>query len=162
MLTKQQVYDLLDQTGTKYSATEHPAVFTMEEIGRVVFDTDVLILKNLFLRDPKGRRHFLVSLPGHKTAGLAALSEVLGAGKLSFASEERLMKYLGLCKGAVTPLGVLNDKDCSVTVVFDREIAPKTVVGVHPCDNTATVALEFGELVKIVESAGNTVVYADI
>lgn len=78
------------------------------------------MVKNLFLRDAKGKRHFLVVLDKDKRADLKALQEQLSCSKLSFASEERLKKHLGLSRGSVTPLGILNDAQGMVELVFDR------------------------------------------
>ncbi|MPN42790.1 Prolyl-tRNA editing protein ProX [bioreactor metagenome] len=81
----------------------------------------------------------------------------MGCTKLSFASEERLHTYLGLKKGAVTPLGILDDKDHVVEVVFDRDLVGKDRLGVHPCVNTATVWLSFTDLKMLIEENGNTI-----
>ena len=80
------------------------------------------MVKNLFLRDAKGKRHFLVVLDKDKRADLKALQEQLSCSKLSFASEERLKKHLGLSRGSVTPLGILNDAQGMVELVFDRDL----------------------------------------
>lgn len=79
------------------------------------------------------------------------LHTLLGTSKLSFASEDRLMRYLGLTKGAVTPLGILNDHDHAVEVVLDRDLEKHPRLGVHPCVNTATVWLAFSDLRRLIE-----------
>ena len=97
------------------------------------------VVKNLFLRDDKGRRHFLVLLPHDKAADLAALRTLLSSSKLSFASPERLMKHLGLTPGSVTVLGLLHEGAAPVEVLVDEELMTRPLLGVHPCDNTATL-----------------------
>ena len=76
-------------------------------------------------------------------------------------AEQRLDRYLGLRKGAVTPLGVLNDPEGAVTLVFDNDLKKRRRVGVHPNDNTATIWLSFTDLESIVRSNGNPIVYTD-
>ncbi|HEX3000649.1 MAG TPA: prolyl-tRNA synthetase associated domain-containing protein, partial [Armatimonadota bacterium] len=120
------------------------------------------ICKNLFLRDAKGRNHYLVLIPGHKQADLSLISEKLGSSKLGFASEERLMRYLGLTRGAVTPFGLINDTEKAVTVVLDLELAKRQRLGFHPNVNTATVFLSYADLMRFFEACGNPVVVFDM
>ena len=96
-----------------------------------------------------------------KQADLRALGEHLGV-KLSFASEERLMKYLGLEKGAVTPFGILNDTERAVEVLLDADLECMPLIGVHPNENTATVVLKPADLVRIIERHGNPVEYMKV
>ena len=108
----------LDALGVAYELTEHPAVFTIaerEQWGRTGGGT---VCKNLFLRDAKGRRHFLVVIPGDCRADLKSIETQLGSTRPSFASAVRLQRYLGLIGGEVTPLGIINDPDAAVEVVF--------------------------------------------
>src|SRR5699024_202380 len=93
---KQRVYDALNKLGIKYEVVEHEPVHTMEDMDRLALPQKGTLCKNLFLRDAKGKRHFLVTCDEKKKVDLKALGRTLGAGNLSFASEERLEKYLGL------------------------------------------------------------------
>lgn len=120
------------------------------------------VCKNLFLRDEKGKRHFLVVLDKDKKADLKSIQKQQGSTKLSFASAKRLDKYLKLEKGEVTPLGVINDVDASVEVVFDDDLIEKTRLGVHPNTNTATVWISFEDLKKVIEQNGNKIKYLNI
>ena len=147
----------LDALGVAYELTEHPAVFTSEEMERLGLTNVGMVCKNLFLRDAKGRRHFLVVIPGNCRADIKSIEAQLGSARLSFASAERLKKHLGLTAGEVTPLGVVNDADAAVEVVFDRSLEGNPRVGVHPNDNTATVWLAFDDLLRVVRGNGNTV-----
>lgn len=149
------VFETLNRLGIVCDGQEHEAVFTIEEMERLDMPEDVEIAKNLFLRDAKGKRHFLVCLRKDKQADLRRLGELLRGGRLSFASEERLRRHLGLEKGSVSPLGVLNDADVAVEVVFDEDLRQCRRVGVHPNDNTATLYLSPAELERIVGDRGN-------
>lgn len=158
---KKEVYALLNKKGVSYEAVEHEAVYTMEEMERAGINAHGCICKNLFLRDTKGRQHYLVTVPDERRVDLKWLSASLGTSKLSFASAERLDKYLDVPQGSVSPLGLLNDETASVIFVPDASLAALPVVGVHPNDNTATVFLSFADLRQIIEEHGNPVVLMD-
>ena len=158
---KNEVYALLNDKGIPYEAVEHEAVFTMEEMERAGIYAYGCICKNLFLRDAKGRQHYLVTVPDERRVDLKWLSTALGSSKLSFASAERLDTYLKLPQGSVSPLGILNDESRSVIFAADAELASLPAIGVHPNDNTATVFLSFADLRRIIEAHGNSVVLID-
>ena len=149
----------LDEQGLSYEKLEHKAVFTMEEMDEAGISARGGVVKNLFLRDGKGKNHFLVVVPEEKRVNLIDLSAQLCASKLSFASADRLEKYLGVVQGAVSPLGILNDTEHVVEVVFDRDLCHAKKLGIHPNDNTATVWLSFKDLKKIIEKQGNPISY---
>ena len=148
------VLDVLDNAGIRYRMVSHDPVYTIEEMERLHLDADAEIAKNLFLRDARGKRC--------KTVDLKALRGQLGTSALSFASEDRLKRFLGLEKGAVTPLGILNDEARAVEVLFDRDLAGLPSLGVHPNRNTATVFLAFSDLEFLIRSHGNSVSFVAI
>ena len=152
---REQVYDYLGRMGIEYQVSEHPAVFTVEAMEELGLDRIGAIVKNLFLRDGKGRRHFLVMIRQDKKVDLKELQALIGVSGLRFASPERLEKYLGLEKGAVSPFGLLNDQDKAVEVVVDLDLQDGRPLGVHPNDNTATVWLSFEDLGRVIEHCGN-------
>lgn len=153
---KNEVYDYLEKAGVEFEKLEHMAVYTIEEMQKAGITDKGGVCKNLFLRDAKGKNHYLIVVPEETKVDLRALAGKIGSTKLSFGSAERLMKYLGVEQGCVSPLGILNNEDDTVVVVFDKNLMGKKV-GVHPNDNTATIWLEFGDLKKVVEGAGNKV-----
>lgn len=159
---KEEIKQHMENKGIQYRILEHPAVYTMAEMEQLGIFREGRVCKNLFLSDQKGKQHFLVSLPEEKQVDLKDLGEKLGGQRLSFASEERLQKHLGVTHGAVSPLGILNDETHSVTVVLDREILQWDAVGVHPNDNTATVWLSPQTLQALVNEAGNPCLVLDI
>ena len=157
MEQRERVCAKLDSLKIKYELTEHPAAYTIEDMDEFGVTALGDVCKNLFLRDAKGKRHFLVTMPKDKECSIAKIQEQLGSSRLSFASAERLMKHLSLHQGEVTPLSVINDSDAHVEVVFDKELKGNTRLGVHPNDNTATVWLSFDDIVKYVEENGNRI-----
>ncbi len=159
---QEQVFKVLNALNIDYQLINHPAAFTVEDMDKMDMNRYGDGCKNLFLRDDKGKRHFLVVLHKDKNADLKSIQEQLGCTRLGFASEERLFKYLHLRKGEVTPLGIINDADASVEVVVDKDLVGKNKLGVHPNDNTATVWLSFDALKKIIEQNGNKIHFVTI
>lgn len=155
MFAKEEVRAFLEERGIPFSWVEHEAVYTIEEMEKLGLEKMDEMAKNLFLRDQKGKNHFLVVIRADKQANLKELGEKLGGVRLSFASEERLEKYLGLKKGAVTPLGILNDTACAVKVFLDKDFVEKGEMGVHPNDNTASVYLKTADLMQMIKEHGN-------
>ena len=154
---KQEIYDLLASKGIPYEVLEHQAVYTMEDMDKAGITAKGGVCKNLFLRDAKGKNHFLVTVPEERRVDLKLLAEKLDSTKLSFASAEQLSSYLGVEQGCVSSFGVLNDESRSVTVVFDQSLQSSQAVGIHPNDNTASVWLDFKSLRRVIEEHGNPV-----
>lgn len=152
----------LEKLGIHYELYLHEAVYTIEDMERLSIPHFDCVVKNLFLRNANGKQHYLVVLAHDKTADLKEIRAQLGTSGLSFASEERLQKYLGLQKGAVTPFGVLNDPEGAVSVVFDEELKNNLLIGVHPNENTATVFLSFSDLLRVIEDNGNQIFYVTL
>src|SRR5262245_37922709 len=100
----------LAELGIPYERFEHPPVATVEAAASHWVTIDATHCKNLFLRNQKGSRHYLVILGHSKRADLRAVADQIGDGKLSFASPERLMTHLGLTPGSVSPFGLIHDR----------------------------------------------------
>ena len=149
---KQKVYDALDKLKIKYEVIEHEPVYTMEDMDRLGLTKKGTLCKNLFLRDSKGKRHFLVTADENTKIDLKALGKKIGGGNLSFASDERLEKYLGLKQGSVTPFGLMNDTDHAVEFFIDKSLSRCKSLGIHPLENTATVFLSYKDLDKFLWS----------
>lgn len=109
----------------------------------------------------KGKKHFLVSVPEDVQIDFGMLGGRLGVKKMGLASAERLERYPGVEQGCVSPMGILNDEERAVVVVFDSDLPEDTVVGIHPNDTTASVWMKFGDVERIVEEHGNEVVRLD-
>ena len=152
-----EVLDYLDSKNVKYELREHEEVHTMEDMENLGLLDKGIVCKNLFVRDQKGKLHFVVSVPYDKTVKLDELGKKLGAGKLSFGSEERLEKYLKLKNGYVSPFGFINDDSKSVIFVFDKDLVNKDMVAFHPNTNKALIYIKFNDLRKLIENYGNDV-----
>lgn len=162
MNSRENIFEKLNAMQIPFELTEHAPVFTMEEYNALGFNPNDEICKNLFLRDYKGTRHMLVVLKGSKHADLQLIRSEVDSSKLSFASDERLQKYLDVKKGSVSPLGLINDTANAVEVYFDEDLKDAPRLGFHPNDNTATVFLPFADIEKYIESTGHTVRFIQV
>jgi len=162
MKSRGEILTTLSELDIPHEIVEHQAVYTVDEVVQLGLMEVGLVCKNLFLRDAKGKSHYLIVLSPDKKADLKNIQLNLDSTKLGFASEERLQSFLGLKKGAVTPLGIINDENHSVTVVFDQDLLGKEKLGVHPEDNTATVWISFDGLRKYISHFGNEIRYIEI
>ena len=161
MTEKEKVYAALDELGIKYKVIDHEEVHTIEEMDALGIFTDGEVCKNLFLRNANGKTHYVVSMLKDKHPDIqGTIRSQLGCSRLSFGSDERLMKHLGLKPGAVSPFGIINDESHEVNLVFDSELKTiDSLVGFHPNDCTSFVWLKFSDLLKFIRRYGNDVYY---
>ena len=160
-MNKQELYAFLDAKQIAYSAIEHAPVYTVEEAEVLQLPNPEAGAKNLFLRDDKKRNYYLLTVRDALPVNIRTVQETIGSRRLSFASEEDLMHYLKLIKGAVTPFGILNDETHTVQVYIDSYFQGRTI-SVHPNENNATVYLEADTLVQLLQEHGNAVSYIDL
>lgn len=159
----QKVYDLLNELSIKFEIVEHEPAFTVEEMEKVLpADMDAQVCKNLFLRDQKGKKHYLVVMAKEKAFNLRKFEESQRFKKMSFASEKRLQKYLDVPSGSVSPFGLINDTDAHVVVYVDSDLKKCDKIGVHPNVNNATVTLSTDDLAKYFDSLKNTVKWVNL
>ena len=147
----------LAELGVAYTRHEHPPVATVEEAERHWTGIDATHCKNLFLRNQKGDRHYLVVLTHSKKADLKAVAEQIGDGKLSFGSPARLMTHLGLTPGSVSPFGLINDRERRVRVILDRDLAQAARLSFHPNINTVTYTIAAADFARFLDACGNSV-----
>lgn len=151
----------LEELGMQTRTMTHPPVFTVEESKALCGQIDGAHIKNLFLRDKKGVMWLLVCLEDRQI-DLKALAAHLGAGRLSFGSPGRLMKYLGVSPGSVTPFAVINDKQGAVTVVLDQALLEIAPVNAHPLVNDMTTSIAPEDLLRFLEAQGHKPEILDI
>lgn len=155
------LFRVLDDLGIAYRVTEHEAAFTVEQADHLYGHLPGAHSKNLFLRNKKGSQHYLVVVESHRPVDIKALRERLGESTLSFASPERLERYLGLTPGAVSPFGLINDADRAVHVIVDRGLLAHEQVNFHPNRNTATVTLPMADFQRFLAHLGYEVQLMD-
>lgn len=138
----------LDSLGIKYTIFEHEPVHTMEDMAEIMKKVEGNHYKNLFVRDQKGKNHYLCVISEDREVDMWDLADKLDSGKLSFCSDERLMKYLGLESGCVGPFGLINDKKHDVTLVLDKSIFNAEILNFHPNRNTAMLSIKKDDFLK--------------
>jgi Ala-tRNA(Pro) deacylase len=149
------LFGRLEELGIQSETRTHPPVYTVEEAKRLRGEVPGWHVKNLFLRDKKGTM-WLLSVPESREVDLKMLARLVGArGRLSFGSEGRMRKYLGVTAGTVTPFAVVNDEGNAVQVVLDRELLDGSPVSFHPLDNTMTTTLSSEDLLRFLEAEGH-------
>lgn len=153
-----EIIEMLNRLNIDYRIEEHPHVETIEEMEKLNLPGIETVAKNLFLRDDKKRNYYLIVVRKDKKVNLKELRKLLESRPLSFASENDLQSYLGLEKGSVTPFGLMNDTDCRVCLVLDRDVTEFQSIGVHPNVNTVTVWLSPNDLTAIIKQHGNQIV----
>jgi len=145
-----------------YELFEHPPVNTGEEAAVHWKAIPGAAVKNLFLRNKKGDRHYLVILGIEKQADLRQLVKVIGDDRLSFGSPERLQKYLGVTPGSVSPLGLIHDSGRAVRVIVDSDLRTAERLIFHPNDNTASLTISASDFVKFLEARGNSLKWVKV
>jgi Ala-tRNA(Pro) deacylase len=152
-----EVYSALDALEIPYERYDHPPVFTAEDAAAYWAHIPARGIKNLFLRNKKGNRHYLVILPIEKEADLRHLVKVIGDDRLSFGSPERLAKHLGLTPGSVSPFGLLNDLSHAVQVVVDADLRQPGRLIFHPNLNAHSLTIAAEDLPRFLASTGHAV-----
>src|SRR5712691_2614718 len=152
----------LRELGIPFARHDHPPVATVEEAEKHWGGIDATHCKNLFLRNQKGDRHYLVILEHQKKADLRRVADQIGDGKLSFGSPERLMTHLGLTPGSVSPFGLINNHDHAVRVVLDRDLKSAARLAFHPNIDTVTFTVAAAGFDRFLDACGNPVMHVSV
>lgn len=147
-----RVYDFLDSLGVEYFRIDHEAAFTMEVCEEIDRTLGAVICKNLFLCNRQKTDFYLLMMPGNKAFRTAELSHQIGSARLSFADPEDMEKYLDITPGAVSIMGLMNDRENAVRLLVDEDVLRGEYLGCHPCVNTSSLKLKtedvFGAVLK--------------
>ncbi len=169
-----EVAAFLDEHGIGYELHTHPPLPTIELALEYWKDIDSTHCKNLFFRNHKGNRHYLVVFECHKELAIHSLEQMLRQGKLSFASAERMERCLGLLPGSVSPLGLIHDMMSGeptkehfpnghrVKLFLDKDLRDAERVSFHPCDNTASMVLSNAGFMRFLEIWGGEYEWLDV
>jgi Ala-tRNA(Pro) deacylase len=144
----EKLYRLLEDLNISFEYLEHPAAPTIEIAKQYWAGYDAKHCKNLFFRNHKGNGHYLVILDCEQDMDIHSIEKQLHQGKLSFASEQRMMKYLGVTPGSVTPFGLINDKEHHVYVFLDKHLQKAERLSFHPCINTASLIVSKDDFIR--------------
>ena len=162
MERRDKVFEWLDSHNITYTWYEHPEAPTIE-IARQYWRNDgSKHCKNLFFRNHKGNRHYLVVFDSEQSMAIHDLEHILHQGKLSFASPERMDKWLGLCPGSVSPFGLINDTANHVHLFLDETLLQQPALSFHPNDNTKTIFISTPDMFRFIESEGYEINIAEL
>lgn len=154
--TPNDVFAAFESLGIEHDTLVHIPLYTVEEAKTVKYGLAGAHTKNLFLRNKKGRM-FLLVIEQNRRVDLKALRDQLEltGGQLAFASTERLMMYLGVVPGSVSPLAVINDHDSKVSVYIEKALLEHDSIYLHPCRNTHSTRISTQDLLKALSAWGH-------
>lgn len=162
MGNREKTLAFLEELGIKYEKVEHKVCYTMEDLDNEGVTKFGNVYKNFFLRNAKGNKHFVVSMPEHKKTNIQDIAKQIGSTRLSFGSDDRLQTHLKIEKGQVGPLSAINNEEKSVDFIFDKDVKYEEKLGIHPNDNTMTIFISYADLVKVFEKLGVEMQFVEI
>lgn len=142
------VYDLLDKLGIEYERTDHEEANTMEKCNEIDKILDTIICKNLFLCNRQQTEFYLLMMPGDKPFKTKYITKQLGCSRLSFAPSEKMLEYLDIKPGAVSIMGLMNDKDNKIQLVIDKPVVESETLGCHPCVCTSSLKFKTKDIIE--------------
>ncbi len=151
-----ELYELLNKLSIDFEYHEHPPVATIETAKLHWKDLNSGLCKNIFFRNHKGDRHYLVILEHLRQLNIHDLERRLKQGKLTFASDQRLKKFLGLEPGSVSPFGLINDNTHHVHLFLDEQLDDFERLSFHPNINTASLVITKKDFLKFLDHLGNS------
>jgi len=156
MRGQKELYELLEKLEISFEYHEHPPLATIEDAIVYWKDYNSGRCKNIFFRNHKGNRHYLVILEHLRKLDIHDLEKRLHQGKLTFASDQRLKKYLGVEPGSVSPFGLINDTENHVHLFIDLELNESERLAFHPNVNTASIVISKSDFLKFLDYTGNS------
>jgi len=156
MRGQKELYDLLDRLSIAFEYHEHPPIATIRDAIIHWKDYNSGRCKNIFLRNHKGDKHYLVILEHLSQMNIHDMEKMLRQGKLTFASDKRLMKYLGVQPGSVSPFGLINDHENHVYLFIDEKLKDFERLAFHPNVNTASIVVSQTDFLRFLEYTGNS------
>lgn len=143
-----RVYDFLDSLGIEYQRVDHAPAMTMEDCVAIDKALGAAMCKNLFLCNRQQTDFYLLMMPSDKPFKTKDLSAQLGTARLSFASEDFMEEFLDIAPGAVSVMGLMNDKGKRVQLLIDKDVLEGEYIGCHPCVNTSSLRIKTDDVVK--------------
>lgn len=143
-----RTYDYLDGLGIEYYRTDHEPADNMEACNKIDAVLGVMICKNLFLCNRQKTDYYLLMMPGDKKFKTKELSKQINSARLSFAGEEDMLKYLDIQPGAVSIMGLMNDKEKKVRLLIDEDVLSGEFVGCHPCVCTSSLKIRTADILE--------------
>ena len=151
-----RTYDFLDKLEIAYQRTDHERADNMEACNEIDAVLGVIICKNLFLCNRQKTNFYLLMMPGDKKFKTKELSSQINSARLSFAEPEDMLKYLDIEPGAVSIMGLMNDKDHTVKLLIDEDVLEGEYLGCHPCVCTSSLKMKTADVLdKFLPATGH-------
>lgn len=158
-----RVYDYLENLGIEYYRVDHNEADTMEKCEKIEKDLNTVICKNLFLCNRQKTKFYLLMMPKDKVYRTKDFSPLVNSARLSFGTEEDMVKYLDVTPGSVSIMGLMNDKDHVVQLAIDKDVLVPEFVGCHPCINTSSLKIKTSDILeKYLPSTGHTPIFVEL
>ena len=158
-----RTYDFLDSLGIEYYRVDHEHLDTMEQCEAVDVALETVLCKNLFLCNRQHTAFYLLMMPGAKPFRTKELSSQINTSRLSFAEPEYLLKYLDIIPGSVSIMGLINDKDCDVQLLIDKDVIKPDHIGCHPCVNTSSLKIRTEDVLeKYLPAVKHTPIFVEL
>ncbi|MCF8224695.1 MAG: prolyl-tRNA synthetase associated domain-containing protein [Bacteroidales bacterium] len=162
MTEREKVLQVLRDLQISFEEYEHKPLPTIEVAMEVWKDIDSTHCKNLFFRNHKGNKHYLVILESNHKLDIRDLEQRLKQGKISFASQKRMDKYLGTSAGSVSPFGLINDMGNHVHLFLDLTLQKSDKISFHPNINTSSIVIEFNDFISYLDWVGNSYEFLEL
>ena len=160
---EERCYDFLDGLNIEYFRVDHDHADTIEECEEIEKTLGCRICKNLLLTNRQQTAIYLLAMPGKKPFKTKILSKQIGTARLSFASEEQMLRSLDITPGSVSVLGLMNDKNKEVQLLIDKDLLGEKYFGCHPCINTSTLKIKTEDVInKIIPTTEHSVEYVEL
>ncbi len=143
-----RTYDFLDGLGIHYIRTDHERADNMEACNEIDAVLGVVICKNLFLCNRQKTKYYLLMMPGDKKFKTKELSKQINSARLSFAGPEDMLKYLDIEPGAVSIMGLMNDRENQVQLLIDEDVLQDEYIGCHPCVCTSSLKIRTADVIE--------------
>ena len=144
-----RTYDYLDRLGIRYQRTDHEQANTMEACNAIDAVLGVIICKNLFLCNRQQTVFYLLMMPGDKKFKTKELSAQINSARLSFAEPEDMLRLLDIEPGAVSIMGLMNDRNHEVRLLIDEDVLKDDYIGCHPCVCTSSLKMKTRDVIDV-------------
>lgn len=145
---EERTYKLLSDLNIDYKLVRHEAVYTIAAAKDIDERLGLKICKNLFLSSNHGENFYLLFMPVGKRFNTGRVSKQVGGGRMTFGTDEKMLEFLDITPGSVSPMGLMNDKSNRVRFLVDKDVLDQEFTAMHPCVNTATIVLRTKDLLE--------------
>ena len=154
-INAKKICDYLKHKSISFAVYEHQPVYTVQDVKNAKLDIPGVATKNLFLRDKKKTKYFILISNEDKKINLKEVGKCIATKNLTFASAEELNDIIGLQMGNVGPFGIVNDIEKKVSILLDSELVDKPNINLSANSLTTTITIDYSELLKFINCVGS-------